>query len=230
MYFNWKYKRIGHLYQGRYKSIIVEKEIYLKEVIRYIILNPIRAGLVNRLSGYKWSSYYEYIGKNKRYKITEKDWFLNQFSPDKESSIVLLKKYLSEKDDVTEKIIEESLMNDFIFGTDEFKKKIAKKIKSFGDAIQEKIVKTNVSQKADEIISNVKKKLKTSEIEIKKKKGKNNYAKKIAIYLIRSRTNYSLEEIGKIFNMHPASISREIKSIKNQLKQNEFLRNLLVSI
>lgn len=70
MFFNYKYKRIVHLFQGRYKSNIIEK-IYLKNVVRYIILNPIRAGLVTKLSEYKWSSYYEYLGKNKRYKITD---------------------------------------------------------------------------------------------------------------------------------------------------------------
>jgi len=68
MYFNWKYKRVGHLYQGRYKSIIVEKEMYLKEVLRYIILNPIRKEIVENLNYYPWSSYYEYLGKNKRFK------------------------------------------------------------------------------------------------------------------------------------------------------------------
>ncbi len=230
MYFNWKHKRVGPLYQGRYKSLIIEKEIYLKEVVRYILLNPIRKGLVKNLNYYNWSSYYEYIGKNRRFKITETNWILKQFHSDKEKAIELFKKYLTEKDDVTNKIIEESLIGDFIFGTEKFKIKIIEQMKDFEDKIKIKVFKTNHNKKAEEIIDAVKEKFKISETELKKKKGKNNYAKKAAIYLIKYKTNYTLEEIGKIFNMHPASISRELIMIKKQIKSNKILYDIINSI
>jgi REP element-mobilizing transposase RayT len=56
-WFNAKYKRAGHLFQGRFKSFLIEKEAYLLEVLRYVVLNPVRAKMVERPDDYRWSSY-----------------------------------------------------------------------------------------------------------------------------------------------------------------------------
>jgi REP element-mobilizing transposase RayT len=56
-YFNRRHKLVGHVFQGRYKAILVEKHSYLCEVARYIVLNPVRANLVNRPEDWPWSSY-----------------------------------------------------------------------------------------------------------------------------------------------------------------------------
>jgi REP element-mobilizing transposase RayT len=64
-YFNRKYKKIGHLFQGRYKAILVEKGEYLLELVRYIHLNPIRAHLEERLGQYRWTSHGQYLGREK---------------------------------------------------------------------------------------------------------------------------------------------------------------------
>jgi REP element-mobilizing transposase RayT len=61
-YFNIKRKRAGHLFQGRYKSILVEFDEYAMELTRYIHLNPVRAGMVALPEEYRWSSYRSYIG------------------------------------------------------------------------------------------------------------------------------------------------------------------------
>ena len=60
-YINRKYNRIGHLFQGRFKSIIVDEKRYIKELIRYIHLNPVRAGLVEHPEKYMWSSHRAYL-------------------------------------------------------------------------------------------------------------------------------------------------------------------------
>lgn len=65
MRFNRRHKRVGHLFQGRYKSLLVEKENYLLELSRYIHLNPARAGLVKEPEEHPWSSYRAYIGREK---------------------------------------------------------------------------------------------------------------------------------------------------------------------
>jgi putative transposase len=64
--FNYFHKRVGHLFQGRYKSILVEKENYLGELIRYIILNPVRAGIVKRPEQWKWSSHKDIIVRKEK--------------------------------------------------------------------------------------------------------------------------------------------------------------------
>jgi putative transposase len=68
IYFNRRYERRGHLFQDRYKSIVCEEEAYLLELVRYIHLNPLRAGIVKgleELNRYKWSGHSVLIGKEK---------------------------------------------------------------------------------------------------------------------------------------------------------------------
>lgn len=64
--FNHTHGRKGHLFQGRYKAIVCERDSYLLELVRYIHLNPVRAGLVRRPGEWKWSGHGEYLGNQKR--------------------------------------------------------------------------------------------------------------------------------------------------------------------
>lgn len=64
-YFNTRDKRSGHLFQGRYKAIVVDIGEYAGELSGYIHLNTVRAGIVERPENYQWSSYQQYIGKGK---------------------------------------------------------------------------------------------------------------------------------------------------------------------
>ncbi len=57
MYFNRKYRTVGHLFQGRYKAILCDKEAYLFSLIKYIHLNPVRARIAKSAEEYRWSSY-----------------------------------------------------------------------------------------------------------------------------------------------------------------------------
>lgn len=59
-WYNWKYERNGHLFQDRYKSEPVEDDKYLLTVIRYIHQNPLKAGIVDSIDQYQWSSHHEY--------------------------------------------------------------------------------------------------------------------------------------------------------------------------
>src|SRR3990172_12163731 len=59
-FYNWQHKTIGHLFQGRFKSVLVGSNRYLKELIRYIHLNPVRARLVENPLDYQWSSHQAY--------------------------------------------------------------------------------------------------------------------------------------------------------------------------
>jgi len=59
-WYNWKYKRSGHLFQDRYKSEIVENDRYFLTVLRYIHQNPVKAGIEKDIKKYPWSSYKEY--------------------------------------------------------------------------------------------------------------------------------------------------------------------------
>jgi putative transposase len=55
--FNQSHRRDGHVFQGRYKAILVQKDAYLLELSRYIVLNPVRAGMVRSAKDWRWSHY-----------------------------------------------------------------------------------------------------------------------------------------------------------------------------
>jgi REP element-mobilizing transposase RayT len=61
-YFNFRHRRSGHLFQGRFKGILVEKDAHLTEMIRYIVLNPVRAKLCRSAKDWRWSSYWATAG------------------------------------------------------------------------------------------------------------------------------------------------------------------------
>jgi putative transposase len=77
---NWKYMKTGHVFQGRYKAILVDKESYLLELCRYVVLNPLRAKIVKRPQEWKWSSYRSTTGTAKTPQWLTTDWILAQFS------------------------------------------------------------------------------------------------------------------------------------------------------
>lgn len=83
-YFNKKYKRIGHVFQERFKSENIEDESYLLAVIRYVHQNPIKPS-IGTVEGYKWSSYRDYMGKGR--KLTDTEDILGLFSSSHENDL-----------------------------------------------------------------------------------------------------------------------------------------------
>ena len=76
---NRRRDRVGHLFQGRYKAVLVDAGSYLLELVRYIHLNPVRAGIVKSPEAYLWSSHLSYLGERKLPWLTT-DWVLSRFS------------------------------------------------------------------------------------------------------------------------------------------------------
>lgn len=72
--------RAGHLLQGRYKSILIQKDSHLLEVCRYVVLNPVRAKMVETPGAWKWSSYRATAGRESPHPCLTIDWVLGQFS------------------------------------------------------------------------------------------------------------------------------------------------------
>jgi REP element-mobilizing transposase RayT len=77
--FNRRHRRVGHVLQGRYRAIHIDKDGYLLEVIRYVVLNPVRAYLTKTAGQYPWSSYQAMIDKMPAPAWLNKDWVLRQF-------------------------------------------------------------------------------------------------------------------------------------------------------
>lgn len=85
--FNRIQGRSGHVFQGRYKAILVERDSYLLELARYVVLNPLRAGMVRRLETWLWSSYLATCGQAAAPEWLQTDWILAQFGRQRASTI-----------------------------------------------------------------------------------------------------------------------------------------------
>ncbi len=77
--FNRRHGRVGHVFQGRFKAILVERDSYLLELSRYVVLNPLRAKMVRDMAQYAWSSYHAMMGAAPAPPWLYTDWLLGQF-------------------------------------------------------------------------------------------------------------------------------------------------------
>lgn len=79
MRFNKRHDIVGHLFQGRYKAILVQKETHLLEVCRYVVVNPVRAKVAESPERWRWSSYRGTAGMEKPHPCLTTEWVLGQF-------------------------------------------------------------------------------------------------------------------------------------------------------
>ena len=123
--FNLRHNRSGHLFQGRFKNMLVQNEAYLLQLSYYIHRNPLRAGMVRRLADYKWSSYRVYAyGKNKQNWLNTKS-ILSQFINVQDANLAYreaVQKYAKE-----EQRVWEDLRHGIFVGTERFVKKLKKR-------------------------------------------------------------------------------------------------------
>ena len=79
-WFNLRRERTGHLFEGRFRSIVVQKDSHLLELMRYVVLNPVRARIVERPGDWRWSSYRATLGREEAPSWLDVDWTLAQFA------------------------------------------------------------------------------------------------------------------------------------------------------
>ncbi|MBK1621624.1 addiction module toxin RelE [Lamprobacter modestohalophilus] len=85
---NRRHGLIGHLFQGRFKAILVERDAYLMELARYLVLNPVRAGMVLVAEDWAWSSYRAMAGQVPAPDWLQTDWLLGQFANERSQAQV----------------------------------------------------------------------------------------------------------------------------------------------
>ena len=193
-----KEKRHGHLFQGRFKGILVEKDSYLLELCRYVILNPVRAKMVKGIIDYPWSSYRATVGYYKAGEWLDVDWLLSQFGRQKKRAIEKFSQF------VEDGIYKESPLNDLqgqlALGSDKFVTKVLAKL-------------PKESQKA---LSEIPRKQRRKVYALSTYfRGKERNA---GIYEAYYSGGYSQREIGEYLGHHYSTISRWLKSHEEQRK------------
>ena len=197
-YTNIERKRSGHLFQGRYKGIVIERDQYLLELSRYIHLNPVRAGIVESPEEYTYSSYRSYITREKD-KMINRELLLGMLSGSKGD---VRKRYRT----YVERGIGEKLENPLkkvyggmILGRGSFIKETLRRIKEEDwrrDEVSHRRA-FNATWKIEDILGMVSKELKVKRSELTKSKTGEN--KKLAIYLLKRHTGATNRQIGEIF-------------------------------
>jgi putative transposase len=102
MYFNRKYGTVGHLFQGRYKAILCDKDAYLLSLVKYIHLNPMRVGVVKEVEKYPWSSHRVYIerAEGESIGVVDTDQVLRMFSDNKGRARRAYRLYMREREGI----------------------------------------------------------------------------------------------------------------------------------
>ncbi|MBU1032557.1 MAG: transposase [Patescibacteria group bacterium] len=190
--FNKEHNRVGHLFQGRFKAFIIEKEFYLLNVARYVVLNPVRASFVNDPKDWQWSSYRATVGLESTPKFLTKDYILRSFSN------YYVKAKNRYQNFVTGGLYEpspfEKIKEGIVLGSDEFINKIQKFSKDKEKIKEIPIKERMVGRKSLEEI------FKTADLDKKKRD--------LAIASARLNGGYSNSEIGRFLNLHNSTISR----------------------
>ncbi|MFH1356765.1 MAG: transposase [bacterium] len=109
---------IGHILQGRYKANLIEKESYFLEVVRYIVNNPVKEGLVENPAEWLWSSYNQTRGSQKKYDWLTIDFTLGCFSEDVKTARKLYEKFVQDR--INAESPYKDLKNNFILGSQQF--------------------------------------------------------------------------------------------------------------
>lgn len=188
--FNRKHKRVGHVFQGRYKAIIVQKETYLLELARYIVLNPVRARMARSAKDWPWSSYRASADLADCPTWLKTDWILSAFSDKRTEAIERYQVFVA--NGKNQPAPWEKLKNQIFLGTDAFVKKMQSSISPNEDLSEVPLGQRRAMPKPiDHYVT-----------------GSNN--RNEAIALAYESGGYGLKEIGEHFGLHYSRVSRII--------------------
>ncbi len=115
--FNQRHQMSGHLFQGRFKGILVERDAYLLELGRYVVLNPVRAQMVDSPESWPWSSYLAMVGLGEAPSWLETDWLLGQFGKQRQRARQKYAQFVAEGVGVR---LWDGLRHQAFLGSDEF--------------------------------------------------------------------------------------------------------------
>ncbi|MCU1348813.1 MAG: putative transposase, partial [Acidobacteria bacterium] len=128
-WFNRVHNRSGHLFQGRFGALLIEKESHLTEVLRYVVLNPVRAKMVDRPEEYCWSSYRATVGLDPAPAWLDLDSVLATFHRDREPAQAYYREFVLSKVESTERLWDQ-VTNGMYLGTEEWAKTIRAEVES----------------------------------------------------------------------------------------------------
>ncbi len=213
---NFEHKRVGHLFQGRYKSILVEKDSYLKELCRYIVLNPVRAGLVKRPDEYPWSSYRATAYPSSKNDWLEVSWILGQFGKTLGPARFGYRRFVRAGIRQTENPLGEVTSQIYLGGRD-FLDEMESRMEGVSGVEIPLYQRKLVRPKPEQVLDCVALEFKTTAFEILKPRLHGNDGGAVAAYLLGREAGLSLSEIGILMGVTHSAIGNKITRLKRRL-------------
>jgi len=218
----------GHLFKGRYKSILVDSDSYLLELIRYIHRNPLDAGIVDRLESYQWSSHKGYQSRSEKWKWLHKDYVLKIFSKKNSEALKRYKAFmLKEVPEEINRVLGsrkwpsvmgnegflEWVKNTFFVQKRHVEVPESRSLAPDVKKIKETVCRSYGVKEADLFIS---------------RRGISNEPRNIAIFLMRNLKGSKLDDIGREFNVRQySSVSTIIERTKQRaVKDRKFAKRI----
>jgi putative transposase len=222
-YVNLKRDHRGHLFQGRYKAILVDRDHYLAELSRYMHLNPVRAGIVKRPQDYPYSSYRAFISKGEA-GIVYRDLILGMMGKDQRRAIMLYKDFVESA--IGSKV--ENPLKDIyggaILGSRDFIRDTLEKLE--GEGIQKRGISHGKDFKkkweVQKIIDKVDFFFSASPNERVEKKNKE--TRDVMIYLMKSYTGLTNRQIGEqLGSLSDFTVAKVYQRFLEKLRTDELL-------
>ncbi len=192
--FNDVHGRCGHVFQGRYKAIIVQKETYLQELARYIVLNPVRAGIVSRPEDWPWSSDRATTGEAPCPDWLRRDWLLSAFGATEQAAVASYRRFVAEG--IGQAGPWEQLRQQVFLGSEAFVENLRRRLPT------------------DRDLSEVPRAQRRPPAKPLAEYAALHPDRDVAIAAAYASGGYTLKEIGEYFGLHYARVSRIVRGAK----------------
>ena len=221
-YFNVRRGRAGHLFQGRYKAILVEKDEYAKELSRYIHLNPVRAEMVKAPEEYEWSSYRFYIGREKPPEWLHRDFILGYFSNKVSTAQKRYYRFVSSMVNKRAYNPLKDVAGSTLLGSPDFIASIKEKFLSDRQADKDLPALKELVERASiqEILDAVESVLGDQPV----------LARSVKMFFCQRHTGERLKDIGAHFGVGESGVSQASRRIRDKMEKDKSLRKKISRI
>ena len=201
--YNRAHHTVGHVLQGRFKSILIDKELYLLEVCRYVVLNPLRAHLVMDPAQWPWMSYGATAGDEEIPPFLTVDWILSPFGRSKKRAQAHYRDFVikgTEKEAPWKK-----LRGRVILGSDAFLARVAERLTET-DTLKEipRVERFAARPMLSQILTG----------------AKDRTERDHAMYHAHVKHGYTLSEIGDVLGIHYSTVSKVVKKTEGRHKDH----------
>ena len=220
--FNRRHRRVGHVLQGRYQSILVDREVYFQELCRYLVLNPVRAKICKNPADYRWSSYLATLGRCGTPPWLDTQGMLKSFGGDPEARRAAYRKFVAQGIGLPSPW--EELRGQVFLGGRAFLERMEMLARAKPSRAVPRAQRQPTRPKPAEVLAAVAEAYGVSVAALRKREHQPAF--RAAAYLLRRAANLSLDETAALFGVSAPRISQIQRQVEDG-KVNRGLKRLM---